>query len=87
MGCDYGDCMQKVIKAGEFKAKCLGLMDEVAQTGDSYLITKNGKEIAELVPPTHKKSIFGLHQGLITWQSDEDLMSPCLPDWTADDTN
>ena len=38
------------IKASEFKAKCLALIDEVARTGSAVIITKNGKPVAELVP-------------------------------------
>ena len=42
--------MTHQIKASEFKAKCLALMDEVARTGNAVIITKNGKPVAELVP-------------------------------------
>jgi prevent-host-death family protein len=42
--------MSPHIKASEFKAKCLALMDEVARTGTGVVITKNGKPVAELVP-------------------------------------
>ncbi|HEY4921857.1 MAG TPA: type II toxin-antitoxin system Phd/YefM family antitoxin [Xanthobacteraceae bacterium] len=42
--------MTRLIKASEFKARCLALMDEVARTGEAIVITKNGKPIAELVP-------------------------------------
>jgi prevent-host-death family protein len=42
--------MSRHIKASEFKAKCLTLMDEVARTGTALVITKNGKPVAELVP-------------------------------------
>jgi prevent-host-death family protein len=42
--------MSRNIKASEFKAKCLALMDEVARTGTPLIITKNGKPVAELVP-------------------------------------
>lgn len=38
------------IKASEFKARCLALMDEVARTGKAVLVTKNGKPVAELRP-------------------------------------
>ena len=31
----------KPIKASEFKAKCLKLMDQVAETGETLVITKN----------------------------------------------
>ena len=38
------------LAAGEFKATCLKLMDEVAVTGKSITITKRGKPLARLVP-------------------------------------
>ena len=38
------------VKASEFKAKCLALMDEVARTGEHFVITKNGQPVAELGP-------------------------------------
>ena len=56
----------KTIKASEFKAKCLRLMDEVAETGQSLLITKNGKPVAQLGPVvTRRKTLAGLHAGQI----------------------
>jgi prevent-host-death family protein len=42
--------MSRIIKASEFKTKCLALMDEVERTGQSVVITKKGKPVAELVP-------------------------------------
>ncbi len=55
------------IQASEFKAKCLALMDEVARTGKTILVTKNGKPVAELRPhrPPRAKSLVGLHAGRI----------------------
>ena len=47
--------MTRHIKASEFKAKCLALMDEVARTGATVIITKNGKAVAELVPHRPRK--------------------------------
>ena len=38
------------IPATEFKAKCLALMDRVAERQESYVITKRGKPVARLVP-------------------------------------
>lgn len=40
------------LAAGEFKATCLALMDEVAATGREVVITKRGKPVAKLVPVT-----------------------------------
>ena len=53
------------IQASEFKAKCLALMDQVARTGETILITKNGKPVAELRPhrPPRVRSPVGLHKG------------------------
>ena len=40
--------MSRQITAAEFKAKCLKLMDEVAETGEAIVITKRGKPVARL---------------------------------------
>ena len=45
----------QTIKASEFKAKCLALMDEVARTGKTMVVTKNGKPVAELRAYTGKR--------------------------------
>lgn len=49
------------IGATEFKAKCLDLMDRVAERRETYVITKRGRPVAKLVPadPPVKKDIFG----------------------------
>jgi len=47
--------MSRHVKASEFKAKCLALMDEVTRTGIAVIITKNGKPVAELVPHRPRK--------------------------------
>ena len=73
----------ETIKASEFKAKCLGLMDEVARTGDSLVITKNGKPVAMLVPYGKKRaSLAGLHRGSIEILGD--IVSPLDEPWEAD---
>ncbi len=43
----------KAIKASEFKARCLSVLDEVARTGDAVAITKHGRVVAEVVRPRH----------------------------------
>ena len=51
------------IQASEFKAKCLALMDTVATTGETWVVTKNGKPVAELRPYSGGRidSPFGPH--------------------------
>ena len=52
--------------ASEFKAKCLKIMDEVAETGERVVITKRGVAVAELVPAReHRKPLFGAMRGSI----------------------
>jgi len=38
------------ISAGQFKAQCLKLMDEVKTRHEEIVITKRGKPVAKLVP-------------------------------------
>jgi prevent-host-death family protein len=66
----------QTIKASEFKAKCLALMDEVALTGEPIRVTKHGKPIVELRPlkAEKPKSPFGWHKGLI--KEHGDIMEP-----------
>jgi prevent-host-death family protein len=74
--------MPRHIKASEFKAKCLALMDEVARTGASVVITKNGKAVAELVPHRPvKRNARGIlkHDLFITG----DILSPIDVEWDA----
>lgn len=40
----------KTMAAGEFKAKCLKVMDRVSATREPVLITKKGRPVAKLVP-------------------------------------
>ncbi len=66
----------KRIAAGEFKAKCLRLLDEVKATG-GLIITKRGEPIARLIPYDPPK-VLPL-DGLILSQGD--LISPVGDDW------
>ena len=72
--------MERTIKASEFKATCLKLMDEVAESGDEVIITKNGSPVSRLVPYRERpKSLFGClrGQGEITG----DIISPLNDEW------
>ncbi len=65
---DYGHIMVKSreIPAGEFKAKCLKLMDDVAATGEELIITKHGKPVARLVPAKENRlPLFGSMKGTV----------------------
>jgi prevent-host-death family protein len=46
----------KEVAISEFKAKCLALLDQVQKTKKPIRITRRGKPIAEVVPPTPVRS-------------------------------
>ena len=70
------------IKAPEFKAKCLKLMDEVQRTGRPVVITKNGRPVARLEPVTpDRRSLRGLHQDGTKILGD--IISPLDVEWEA----
>ena len=71
------------IKAGEFKAKCLELMDQVAEGGEEIIITKRGKAVAKLVPVASQPSaeLLGCMQGTV--EIFGDLIAPLGVKWEA----
>lgn len=73
----------KTISAAEFKARCLGLMENVAREGTSITITKRGKPIARLVPAeTEHEPFLGSLRGLATYTGD--LTEPTGEIWEAE---
>ena len=73
----------RTMKASEFKAKCLKLMDEVAETGEEIVITKHGKPTARLVAyRAAPKSWFGADHGKIEILGD--IVSPIDVQWEAE---
>lgn len=73
----------QTIKASEFKAKCLQLMDLVNKNNEEIIITKNGKPVSKLVPYHHQLStLFGLHKGNV--KSNDDLIESTGEKWDAE---
>ena len=51
---------EREIAAGEFKARCLQLIDEVNQNRVPIIVTKHGRPMAKLVPFSEEPvSLFG----------------------------
>ncbi|MFZ1918261.1 MAG: type II toxin-antitoxin system Phd/YefM family antitoxin [Terriglobales bacterium] len=68
----------KKIAAGEFKARCLALMEDVRSTRQPIVITKRGKPVAKLVPvETEKDDWIGRLKGM--FQVVGDIESPIEP--------
>ena len=73
----------RTIKASEFKAKCLQLMDEVAESGEEIIITKYGRPVSKLTPYRKKpKSFFGADKGRMKIIGD--IISPIDVEWEAE---
>jgi prevent-host-death family protein len=72
-----------LMPAGEFKARCLKLMDQVQATGRPIVITKRGKPVAKLVPAEEAAaSLFGRMRGEITIHGD--IVGPTGEEWNAE---
>lgn len=73
------------VRATEFKAKCLELMDRVAERRETFVITKHGRAVAKLVPMDRRpdEPLFGRLRDLF----DEvgDIRAPVMPatDWES----
>jgi prevent-host-death family protein len=73
----------KKIAAGEFKARCLTLMEDVRSTREPLIITKRGKPVAKLVPVEDAKDNWlGRLKGVIKIVGD--IESP-IEGWESSD--
>lgn len=75
--------MPRTIKASEFKARCLQLMDEVAETGEEIVITKHGRPVSKLAPYRERpKTLFGIDRGRMEILGD--IVAPVDVKWEAE---
>jgi prevent-host-death family protein len=73
----------KHIGAGEFKAKCLKLMDEVQLSKHPIVVTKHGRPIVIVTPFEEKKDFpFGCMNGQI--HINGDIVGPTGERWNAE---
>jgi prevent-host-death family protein len=76
----------KEIAVSEFKAKCLGLIEEVRKTRRPIRLTRFGEPVAELIPASPEKaSGRRLGSGAGTAKILGDIVGPTgsLDDWDA----
>lgn len=66
------------ITATQFKARCLRLLDEVAQTGETLVITKHGRPVARVEPPLRADDLRGSVKINMT---DEELIHFSMGPW------
>jgi len=72
---------QRTVNASQFKAKCLRLLDEVAETGQEIVITKHGRPVARVSAVEDAPSMRGSVRFLV---SDEELVAPLGEVWHAE---
>ncbi len=74
------------VSISEFKAKCLALLEQVRKTREPIRVTRHGKPVAEIVPPTptvdRSKWIGSLKDSMILG----DIISPATDkdEWEAE---
>jgi prevent-host-death family protein len=66
------------ITATQFKARCLRLLDEVAETGETLVVTKHGRPVARVEPPLRPDDLRGSGKLNI---SDEELIYFSMGPW------
>lgn len=73
----------KTVPAGEFKQKCLALMNEVSSRGIELVITKHGTPICKLtaLPEVSERPRFGWLKGSVVVHGD--LTKPVGDEWEA----
>lgn len=72
--------VMKQVSASVFKAQCLALLDDVAATGESIVVTKRGKPVARVLPVEAPRSLVGS----VTFNvSDDELIEPIDVAWDA----
>lgn len=86
MTVDAGSEKEPSMPAGKFKAVCLRVLDDVAESGQPVIITKRGKPVARVVPfqeeppaDDERRSLFGSLAGTITVVGD--IIAPLDEDW------
>lgn len=73
---------KKKIAAGEFKARCLKVMERVAATGEEVTVTKRGRPVVRVVPADDDSRPFvGRLSGTATQIGD--IVRPIDEPWEA----
>ena len=66
------------ITAKRFKARCLAILDEVAETGVSIVVTKGGKPVARVVAVQSDETRL---RGSVVYE--RDLIAPIACAWSS----
>ena len=69
---------EREISATQFKARCLRLLDEVAETGEALIVTKHGRPVARVEPPLRPDDLRG---SVTINMTDEELINFSMGPW------
>lgn len=72
--------VERRVSATKFKATCLALLDEVAATGETIVVTKHGKPVARVTAVEPPPSLEGSVTFLV---GVEELIAPLDVEWDA----
>jgi prevent-host-death family protein len=78
--------VSETVAVSEFKARCLALLERVRRTGTPLVVTRHGKPIAEVVPPSaHNSSVSWLGSAAGTARITGDIVAPAAErdEWEA----
>ena len=74
----------RTMPAGEFKNRCLALMDEVNETGTEIVITKYGRPVSRLVPARRKApEMWGRYREQVRITGDIEAPAAGAGEWEA----
>ena len=71
----------KEITATQFKARCLRLLDEVAESGEALVVTKRGRPVVRVEPSTPLPDLRGSVKLLV---GPEEFVEPIDAAWNAE---
>ena len=77
--------VMKEIAISEFKAKCLALLDQVEKTKKPIRVTRRGKAVAEVVPPSAEPVVNWMGSMKRRIEILGDIVAPAIEekDWEA----
>ena len=75
----------ETINASDFKARCLAILDRVKATGETVVILKRGRPVAELVPASRARAQYPQLELAGTVKTMGDVIGPAIPeeDWES----
>lgn len=73
--------MSRQIPVSRFKAECLSLLADVAETGEELVVTKRGKPLARVIPIEEPRSLLGTARMLVPI---EEFIAPLDEQWDAE---